>query len=398
VAFAINDRATIYVSAIAEGAALTTYAAYSRILASKAAVDLTVAQYSWVFLPELIAAIAAGLLAVRASRRTSTKLLFILGLICILTSAGVLIGSAAVLGLTGADFPLLLVSSAFLGAGFGLAFPALMTYAVVLNPRRPDVSVLVLNALMVLGAVAGPVVVFAFALGSFWWDTAVLILLTASLIAASVRLPSTGSADGAILPFDLRIPPRFKAYGILVLLFSSTAILMVAWSQPDATKPAAAPLTFKALLLGVFWAALVMAARVLFAALDRRPSLHAVGVALFVVLAASGIISLILGAYTPARICIYILAALSCAAFLPLESGPGGEQLTVTAIAFLGGIAVLYPLLLGVSRVFLMAMRQAGLSLLMIYAMIGAFGLLVSLVMLSILLRAEGVRPAPKLQ
>ena len=220
-AFAISDRATIYVSAIAEGAALTTYAAYSRILASKAAVDLTVAQYSWVFLPELIAAIAAGLLAVRASRSTSTKLLFILGLICILTSASVLIVSAAVLGLTGADFPMLLVSSAFLGAGFGLAFPALMMYAVVLNPRRPDVSVLVLNALIVLGAVAGPVVVFAFALGSFWWDTAVLILLTASLIAASVRLPPTGSADAPKLPFDLRIPARFKAYGILVIFFSS---------------------------------------------------------------------------------------------------------------------------------------------------------------------------------
>jgi hypothetical protein len=44
-----------------------------------------------------------------------------------------------------------------------------------------------------------------------------------------------------------------------------------------------------------------------------------------------------------------------------------------------------------------MAMRHAGLSLLMIYGMIGAFGLLVSLVMLSILLRTEGVRPAPKL-
>jgi hypothetical protein len=120
-------------------------------------------------------------------------------------------------------------------------------------------------------------------------------------------------------------------------------------------------------------------------------------VTLFVVLGASGIISLILGAYTPARICIYILAALACAAFLPLESGPGGEHLTVTAIAFLGGIAVLYPFLLGLSRVFLMAMRHAGLSLLMIYAMIGAFGLLVSLVMLSMLLRTEGVRPAPKL-
>ena len=45
-----------------------------------------------------------------------------------------------------------------------------------------------------------------------------------------------------------------------------------------------------------------------------------------------------------------------------------------------------------------MAMRHAGLSLLMIYAMVGAFGLLVSLVMLSILLRTESFRPAPKLQ
>jgi hypothetical protein len=54
-------------------------------------------------------------------------------------------------------YGLLLVATAFLGAGFGLAVPALNTLAAAFHPAAVDRSILVLNALLGLGTVLAPV-------------------------------------------------------------------------------------------------------------------------------------------------------------------------------------------------------------------------------------------------
>jgi hypothetical protein len=51
---------------------------------------------------------------------------------------------------------LLLVATAFLGAGFGLGVPALNTFAAAFHPAAADRSILVLNALLGLGTVLAP--------------------------------------------------------------------------------------------------------------------------------------------------------------------------------------------------------------------------------------------------
>jgi MFS family permease len=50
-----------------------------------------------------------------------------------------------------AAYPLLLIATAFLGAGFGLTVPVLNTYLAAFRPDRADKAVLVLNALLGLG-------------------------------------------------------------------------------------------------------------------------------------------------------------------------------------------------------------------------------------------------------
>jgi MFS family permease len=91
---------------------------------------------------------------------------------------------------TAVAFPLLLVATAFLGAGFGLTVPAINTLTAAFHPDHVESSVLVLNALLGLGTVLAPVFVAIFVGLGFWWGLPVLsAALLAALIVGSVQLP-----------------------------------------------------------------------------------------------------------------------------------------------------------------------------------------------------------------
>ena len=88
-----------------------------------------------------------------------------------------------------AAYPLLLLATAFLGAGFGLTVPVLNTVA-AFRPDRADKAVLVLNALLGLGTALAPVFVAVFVGLGFWWGMPVLsTVLLVLLLLASARLP-----------------------------------------------------------------------------------------------------------------------------------------------------------------------------------------------------------------
>ena len=85
-------------------------------------------------------------------------------------------------------YGLLLVATAFLGAGFGLTVPTLNTFTAVFHPAAVDRSVLVLNALLGLGTALAPVFVAIFVGLGFWWG---LPVLSAVLLAGlAPRQPS----------------------------------------------------------------------------------------------------------------------------------------------------------------------------------------------------------------
>ena len=98
---------------------------------------------------------------------------------------------------TAVAFPLLLVATAFLGAGFGLTVPALNTLTAAFHPDGVESSVLVLNALLGLGTALAPVFVAIFVGLGFWWGLPVTsaILLGGLLSRASACrcVPRPGS-------------------------------------------------------------------------------------------------------------------------------------------------------------------------------------------------------------
>jgi hypothetical protein len=93
---------------------------------------------------------------------------------------------------------LLLVATACLGAGFGLAVPALNSLAAAFHPRAVDRSILVLNALLGLGTVLAPLFVALFDGLGFWWGLPVTSsALLSLLIVVSLGLPLRVAAAGA---------------------------------------------------------------------------------------------------------------------------------------------------------------------------------------------------------
>jgi Aldose 1-epimerase/Major Facilitator Superfamily len=194
-----TERTTINAAGLVQGIVLVTFPAASTIFTSKSQYGLSSSQYGTMFLPQVALAIAASLLGARLARRITAKRVYLTGLACSLVSMVLLLASTLIKANQAAAYPLLLVATAFLGAGFGLTVPLLNTYTSVFHPDSADRAVLMLNALLGLGTALAPVLVAIFVGLGFWWGLPILsTVLLLLLLLVSVRLPlGAGAQPGA---------------------------------------------------------------------------------------------------------------------------------------------------------------------------------------------------------
>ena len=164
-----TEANVVYAAGVVQGIALVTFPAASTIFTDPDEYDLSSTQYGTLFLPQVIAAIAAALLGASLGSRFGTKRVYLAGLAAGLVSMVVLIVSQFLTDDMTLAYVLLLVATAFLGAGFGLCVPALNTFAAAFHPTAVDRSILVLNALLGLGTVLAPVFVAIYVGLGFWW-------------------------------------------------------------------------------------------------------------------------------------------------------------------------------------------------------------------------------------
>ena len=184
-----------------QGIVLVTFPAASTIFTDPSEYDLSSTQYGALFLPQVVAAITTALLGASLSSRFGAKRVYLVGLAASLVAMALLIVSSFIAE-DALAYWLLLLATASLGAGFGLAVPTLNTFAAAFHPAAVDRSILVLNALLGLGTVLAPVFVAVFVGLGFWWGLPVTsAILLAALVAVSLRLPlrveTAGAADGA---------------------------------------------------------------------------------------------------------------------------------------------------------------------------------------------------------
>ena len=140
------EKLAMYAAGLVQGITLVTFPAASTIFTSTASYGLSASQYGAMFVPQVIAAIAAALAGARLAGRLGWKLVYLGGLAANLASMALLIVSRFVLTDQSLAYPILLAATACLGLGFGLTVPAVNTFTAAFHPGAVDRSILVLNA------------------------------------------------------------------------------------------------------------------------------------------------------------------------------------------------------------------------------------------------------------
>jgi predicted MFS family arabinose efflux permease len=305
---------------------------------------------------------------------------------------GLLLVSAVIKSDQAAAYPLLLIATAFLGAGFGLTVPALNTYASAFHPDSVDSAVLVLNALLGLGTVLAPAFVALFVGLGFWWGLPMVsaALLTALLIVSAWLPLRAGEPARARRPRSLGIPRRFWLYAAFIVLYGFCETMNGNWSQLDVTSLGVRASTASLALTG-FWA-LVTAGRVLVAGVQRwLPSRAAYHLLPFVLAGAFVFIAALPRNAPAAAVIAFCLAGLGCSALLPLTISFGQEKLADRQTAVAGGVIAAYQLGYGVAAFGVGPLTSAGVRLPAIFAASAAVAAAMGLLSLAVAHR----RPSP---
>jgi fucose permease len=360
-----TESAVVNAAGLVQGIVLVTFPAASTIFTSKSEYGLSNTQYGTLFLPQVIMAITASLLGAGLARRISTKRVYLTGLTCSLVSMGLLIASAGVKTDQSVAYPLLLVATAFLGAGFGLTVPVLNTYASVFHPDGVDRAVLVLNALLGLGTALAPVFVAIFVGLGFWWGLPVLsAALLVALLLVSARLPlRAGASAGAAQRSRPGVPTRFWFFAAFAVLYGICETMNGNWSQLDMTTRLGASATQASFALAAFWA-MVTVGRVVFAAIARwLPERITYHILPFVLVVTFVLVAVLPRGDADAGIAIFTLAGLGCSALLPLTISFGEKDLAIMGAAVAGGIIAFYQLGYGIAAFGVGPLVDSGVSL-----------------------------------
>jgi len=365
-----REVSVVYLAGIVQGIVLVTFPAASTIFTDPDQYDLSNTRYGLLFVPQVLTAITASLLGSSLARRSSTKRVYLAGLLAGLVAMVLLLVSQFFESDTAVAFPMLLVATAFLGVGFGLTVPALNTLTAAFHPQGVEKSVLVLNALLGLGTALAPVFVAVFVGLGFWWGlpltSAILLgLLTAVSVTLPLRTAAPAARDAA--PQQRGIPSRFWVFAAFAVLYGICETLNGNWSQLDMTSKLGASTTEAAVALTAFWA-MVTVGRVVFAAIERRvPSRVTYRVLPFVLAGTFVLIGFLSDGDVALGILAFALAGLGCSALLPLTIGFGQEELVSMSAAAAGGVIAFYQVGYGLAAFGVGPLLDHGIELPTIY-------------------------------
>jgi hypothetical protein len=385
-------------TAFVMGMALVTFPAAAGVIMGTRDYSLSGIQYGDLVLPELGAAILAALTGFGLARRHPTRFAYRVGVSFSLLSMVLLLATAPVESRHSLTFPILLAAGTCLGAGFGLAVPVLMAYARFLHATNEDSSVLVLNALLALGAIIAPAIAVGFARLDWWWGLPVFVgVAHVSQLLLSGRLPTYAGASRRHAAQSRKRTLRFLLYAVFAMLYAISAAIIVVWcqlkvaSQPAtavpaqltaAVRPAGDPHALStSLALAALWGGLLVTARVIYAAADRwlagpwRIACYFVPIIVLGALIATGVVD---SFHELAVIAVFGLAVVGCAALLPLRMSFNHWDVVAITAALAGGMAA-YQLAYGFMADGLRPSPGAGPGVGPIFAIAGAVGILMAI-------------------
>jgi MFS family permease len=381
----LDDRMAIYVGTFILGAVASVFVSYSAIFISKYHYNLTIVQYGFLFVPEFVAVVGASQFAAPFTCRCRAAQAYGIGLGCGLAGMALLIATEWAPRLP-VSYPLLLVSSGLVGAGLGLSFPFVRCYAVSLKPLHSRRQILLVNSLLAAGLAASPIYALATLGTSAWWTLPAL--LAALLIAGILRRRSLRAPpDGVLTRADRSVPGKLRAYPGLALLYGVCAIVCIGGSQSFPVGPSPGHFPLLMLVEVGFWAALVIAGRVVFALIDGMESRqYAASLGVFMIAVVLLALSVYLTRYDLMHAGIYLLAVIGCAALLPIDTRPGNEFIAGYPLGVTIALIVFFPMLLGFSRLVYHRFALMGISPKEVFAGAAVLGGVACILLLPIIL------------
>jgi predicted MFS family arabinose efflux permease len=316
---------TVYIIGLFQGLSLVAFPAAATILTSKTGYDLSKTQYGLLFVPQVVMAIAGSLGLPNLARRFPLKLVLMAGLISDTLAMALLAGSVPVKA-DAIAYPMLLVSTAALGLGFGLTLGSISTYAGAFMPERRDVALTALNVLLGLGTALSPFLIALFTKLGQWWYLPLLaagglVVLVGVTLVQPMGLPEkTGEKPTGESAGRAQIPASFWVFAGALVIYGIGETMFGNWGTTLLVSKGVVA-TSAQNALAVFWAAVTLG-RLAIALVSNRVR----STAIYVVLPWAIAVALVLAPLAKsaaAGIGVFAFAGLACSGFFPMTIGYG---------------------------------------------------------------------------
>lgn len=271
----IKKVIAIYAGGFMAGVALIMFPGAGSILTDPNFHGFTGGQFGSIFTPQIITAILSSLLAPKLADKISMKNVLLAGLAALFLSMSLLGASHWLTENQTMAYAIILLSTAFLGAGFGFSITALNPFAYQLFKGKESSAVTGLHFFLGIGTAASPLLVSYFTGHSIWWGApflaaAILLLLFTFIYLLPLELKET-LLEKEEKAKGFKVPARLWMYIVAVFFYGACEATFGSWGSVFLEQEGGLSVAKASLGLSLFWG-FVAFGRVLFALFALRYS------------------------------------------------------------------------------------------------------------------------------
>ena len=337
----------IYLTGFLQGLVLVTVPAASLVFTDPTKFSFSSSEYGLLFIPQVLAAIAASLLGPFFVRQWGKRTVYRTGLAFNILAMALIASSQMVLHEHTLAFVLVILGTSLVGAGFGTILPTINVYATDFFPNNSASALTVLHTLLGIGTAAAPFLVTIFVKQIGWWVlpvlamAALLVLLAGAFILflkkEAVNLSTASVNTGETQAF---LPVRVRLFMLTVLLYGFCETIFANWAIIFLNKEKAVSVAEAGYALTAFWI-MVSVGRLLISILSVWVSPKWVYRILPIMITMSFVA--VTKVTSPiAGILIFALAGLSISGFFPLTFSLGQKGFESIAPRVSGWIMASY--------------------------------------------------------
>ncbi|MEM9363374.1 MAG: MFS transporter [Bacteroidota bacterium] len=254
----------VYFSGFLVGVALVLFPAAGNLFVDMDYHGFNSAQYGSIFIPQIALAIISSLGAPRIARYVGMKRVLLYGLSCLFFSMLLMFLSNWMMPGTW-DFWVILLATAFIGAGFGFSITALNPFAYNLFPRKETSAVTAMHIMLGLGTASSAILLNAFIESGHWWGAPALVSFYALIMVVFTFFTPMELISDQEAPDSSKkgIPKRIWWFALAVFLYGACEATFGNFGAVFLEREGGLSLAKASIGLSLFWGGITIG-RVLF--------------------------------------------------------------------------------------------------------------------------------------